>query len=195
MFHLKISIVSSLELGFLGRRRCFEEVKRYVFRIAYGRRNLTLIDTAIRESDGVYIDCAGDLVSQLFSALANALPGSSLGIDLGKSRNGVVMVWRGEPVLHAVVSAQKLRELLLLINGAAEVSVGYSPHADPSAILPELKRLCAAGAKIRLIDEMGASRGRFWMWRKYPFLSEDEVDALIFTLAPGISLDICGKPF
>lgn len=178
-----------MELGFVGRRRCFEEVRRYVFSLAYGPSAITLADAALG-AKGIPIDC-GDLPLELFAKLSSALPGANIGVDLGAAKNGVVMVWRDRPLLHAVVSADALRRILASTSGISEVAVGSSPYVDPSPVFEELSRRCV---KVKLVDERRASLGRFWLRRKYPELSEDEVDALSFVLSPGIALDICRQP-
>jgi hypothetical protein len=183
----------ALELGFVGRRRCFEEARRYVFELAYGPRDVTIVDSAVGGA-GVALDCSGDLLLQLFLGLSSALSGAVLGVDLGAVRNGVVMVWRGNPLLHAVVPAEGLKRILSGVRGVSEISVGFSPYVDPSEILGVLKALCGAAPRVKLVDESKASRGRYWLRRKYPGLAEDEIDALSFVLARGIALDICRKP-
>ncbi len=180
-----------MELGFVGRRRCFEEARRYAFALAYGPGAITLVDAALG-GGGIPINC-GDLPLELFSKLSSALPGAHIGVDLGAAKNGLVMVWRGHPLLHAVVPADTLRRILASVSGIAEVAVGASPYVDPSPIFEELSRLCGS-VKVKLVDERRASLGRYWLWRKYPELSEDEVDALSFVLSPGIALDICRQP-
>ncbi|MFZ8837711.1 MAG: hypothetical protein ACO2PM_02035 [Pyrobaculum sp.] len=65
-----------------------------------------------------------------------------LGVDLGTVRNGVVMVWRGKPLLHAVVPAEGLKRILSGVRGVSEISVGFSPYVDSSEILGVLKALC-----------------------------------------------------
>jgi hypothetical protein len=67
-----------------------------------------------------------------------------LGVDLGTVRNGVVMVWRGNPLLHAVVPAEGLKRILSGVRGVSEISVGFSPYVDSSEILGVLKALCGA---------------------------------------------------
>jgi hypothetical protein len=183
----------ALELGFVGRRRCFEEARRYVFGLAYGPRGVTIVDSALG-GDGVALDCSGDVPLQLFSGLSSVLPGAELGVDLGAVRNGLVMVWRGNPLLHAVVPADALKRILSAVKGVAEISVGFSPYVDPSELFGGLKTLCGAAPRVKLVDERRASRGRYWLRRKYPGLAEDEIDALSFVLSQGIALDICRKP-
>lgn len=181
-----------MELGFVGRRRCFEEARRYAFALAYGPGRITLVDAALG-GQGIPIDCSEDIPLQLFAKLSSALPGAALGIDLGAVKNGVVMVWRGFPLLHVVAPGEELRRILASINGVAEVAIGSSPYVDPSTVFEELRRLCGS-IHIKLVDERKAALGRYWLRRKYPNLAEDEIDALTFVLSPGIALDICRKP-
>ncbi|MEZ0248399.1 MAG: hypothetical protein ABWJ97_03920 [Thermoproteus sp.] len=180
-----------MELGFTGRRRCFEEVRRYAFALRYGPGDVTLRDSAVRDGDGISIDCSGDIPLQLFSKLSEALPGAVLGIDLGAAKNGLVMVWRGRPVLHVVVPGDELKRILESVRGLSEVAMGSSPYVDPKYALEGLRPMCVS---VRLVDERKAARSRYWLKAKYPQLVEDEIDALSFTLTPGIALDICRKP-
>jgi hypothetical protein len=116
-----------------------------------------------------------------------------LGVDLGTVRNGVVMVWRGNPLLHAVVPAEGLKRILSGVRGVTEISVGFSPYIDSSEILGVWKALCGAPQRQAGGREQGLV-GRYWLRRKYPGLAEDEIDTRSFVLARGTALDICRKP-
>jgi len=49
----------------VGRRRCFEEARRYVFELAYGPRYVTIVDSAAG-GVGVALECSGALPSSSF---------------------------------------------------------------------------------------------------------------------------------
>jgi len=49
----------------VGRRRCFEEARRYVFELAYGPRDVTIVDSAVG-GVGVALECSGALPSSSF---------------------------------------------------------------------------------------------------------------------------------
>jgi hypothetical protein len=49
----------------VGRWRCFEEARRYVFELAYGSRDVTIVDLAMG-GVGVALECSGALPSSSF---------------------------------------------------------------------------------------------------------------------------------
>lgn len=175
-----------MRLGFVGRRRCFDSVRRAVVGLFYGNGDITIADAALRAKADVEINCDGDVLVELFAKLSAALEGSVLGIDLGEAKNGVVLAWRGEPVVHSTVSRQEL-EAILLASNVGLIAVGLSPLA--ASLIGALKARCPVS--VLLVDEKIAARRRPWLKKKFPELGEDEIDALSFALGGGISLEIC----
>lgn len=181
-----------MRIGFIGRRRCFDDVRRTVFNLYYGDDGeLVIADSALRIGAGLEINCDGDLTVQLFSKISEALPGAVLGVDLGSMHNGVVLVHRGDLVLHSVVAEEELDSILKSVKNLSAVAVGLSPYVNVAAVVELLKGRCDDVRSVKLIDERTSARRRLWLRRKYPGLREDEIDALSFTLGEGITLDIC----
>ncbi len=177
-----------MKLGYLGRRSLFEDVRRVTFRVDFfNRGDITLVDAGIRERGDVVIDCRDyRCVAQvLFTEIPRILGGGKLGVDLGTSKNGIVYVWGGVPLLHAVLDWGAVEEILKNTN-TAEVYIGSSPYVDVKRAASLLK--CRG---VRLVDELTASWSRPWLRRRYPELEEDEIDALSFTLHTGVVANIC----
>jgi hypothetical protein len=175
-----------LRLGFIGRRRCFDSARRIVRGLFYGTGDITIADAALRASADVEIDCDGDVLVELFAKLSAELEGSILGVDLGVAKNGVVLVWRGEPILHSTVSRQEL-EAILAASSVGLIAVGSSPLT--ASLIKSLRARCPVS--VVLVDERLAAHRRPWLKKKFPELEEDEIDALSFTLGGGILLEIC----
>lgn len=177
-----------MRLGYLGRRSLFEVVRRVAFNVAlFERGDITVVDAMYRERGDVVLSCSDYrcVARELFTALPKLLGGGSLGVDLGAARNGLAYVWRGEPVLHAVVDWQTV-EAVLRNAGPLEIYIGSSPYVDVK------KAAALAGCReVRLVDELAASWSRRWIRARYPELEEDEVDALAFTYYGGVAASIC----
>ncbi|MEM1597491.1 MAG: hypothetical protein QXP31_01085 [Pyrobaculum sp.] len=177
-----------LRLGFYGRRSVYEVVKRVAFNVGlFEKGDVVVVDAKMRERGDVVLTCEDYLcvARELFIALPKLLGGGRLGVDLGASKNGLAYVWNGEPVLHAVVSWPAVEEVL---REAASVRVhmGSSPYVDVKRAASLLR--CR---EVRLVDELAASWSRAWLKRRYPWLGEDELDALSFTYHEGVAATIC----
>ncbi len=163
-------------------------VKRIAFNIAlFEKGDITVVDAGIRERGDIVLRC-GDyrcVALEMFTSLPRILGGGKLGVDLGTSKNGVVYVWSGEPLLHAVLDWPSVEAILKNTNNL-EVHIGASPYVDVKKAASLLN--CN---KVRLVDELTASWSRRWLRGKYPYLEEDEIDALSFTYYDGIAASIC----
>lgn len=177
-----------LKLGYIGRRSIYETVRRVTFNISlFERGDITIVDGGLREKGDVVLNC-GDYIcvaKELFTTIPKILGGGKLGVDLGTSKNGLVYVWRGEPILHAVVDIKTVEEILREAT-SLDIHIGSSPYVDVK------KATAAVGCKeVYLVDELTASFSRPWIQRRYPDLQEDEVDALSFTFHNGVAATIC----
>jgi hypothetical protein len=163
-------------------------VRRIVFDIAlFERGDVTVVDANYRERGDVVLHC-GDyrcVAKELFISLPHILGGGKLGVDLGASKNGLAYVWNGKPLLHAVVDWDTVEEVLKRAD-RLEVHIGSSPYVDVKKAASMLG--CRA---VRLVDELTASWSRKWLRLRYPYLEEDEVDALSFTYHDGVIASIC----
>lgn len=177
-----------MRLGFLGRRSVYEVVRRVIFDIAlFEKGDVTIVDAAYREKGEIVLSCTEYRCTarELFISLPKILGGGRLGVDLGASKNGMAYVWRGIPLLRAVLDWDTVGEILRESRDL-EIHMGSSPYVD-------VKRAASLlGCKeVRLIDELTASQSRPWLARKFPGLQEDEIDALSFTLYDGVTATIC----
>lgn len=177
-----------LRLGYLGRRSVYEVVRRIAFDVAlFERGDVTVVDASYRERGDVVLQC-GDyrcVARELFTSLPRVLGGGKLGVDLGASRNGLAYVWKGKPLLHAVLDWGTVEEVLRK-SDTLEVHIGSSPYVDVKKAASLLG--CRA---VHLVDELTASWSRRWLRLRYPHLEEDEVDALSFTYYDGVVAVIC----
>ncbi|WP_053240275.1 hypothetical protein [Pyrobaculum islandicum] len=177
-----------MRLGFLGRRSLFEVVRRVSFNIAlFERGDITIVDAKLREGGDIVLHCDSYrcVAQELFTLLPKLLGGGKVGVDLGTSRNGMAYVWRGEPILHAVLDWKTVEEILRNI-GPLQIYIGSSPYVDVK------KAATLVGCReVRLVDELAAGWTRRWLKAKYPELEEDEIDALAFTYHDGVAVSLC----
>lgn len=177
-----------MRLGYIGRRGIYEVVRRLTFEIGlFERGDVTVVDAGVRERGDVVLHC-GDyrcVATELFTSIPRILGGGRLGVDLGASKNGLAYVWRGVPLLHAVLDWDAVEKILKGID-RVEVHIGSSPYVDVKKAASLLS--CD---EVRLVDELSASWSRRWLRSKYPELEEDEIDALSFTYHSGVRASIC----
>jgi hypothetical protein len=179
-----------LRLGYIGRRGIYDVVRRIAFEVGlFERGDVTVVDAGFRERGEVVLHC-GDyrcVATELFTSIPRVLGGGRLGIDLGASKNGLAYVWRGTPLLHAVLDWGAVEKILRGIEGV-EIHIGSSPYVDVKKATSLL-----GCSEVRLVDELSASWSRRWLRNKYPELEEDEIDALSFTYHDGVRASLCGN--
>ncbi len=158
---------------------------------------VTIVDAAVRHEGGITVNCDNyscivRTLAVRFAAMCNDL---TVGIDLGKARNGIAVLCDGEPLIHATLNGQELEAFLreLLGTARARIIIGSTPYVDPRRELDIISELCHNVVDVLFVDEVKASRRRYWAKRKYPHLSEDEVDAFIFasSYVRGLSANPC----
>jgi hypothetical protein len=175
-----------LILGYFGRRSIYEVLRRLALNVAmFERGDVTIVDAGYRERGDVVLECSdfSCIAVKLFSSLPGIVGGGRLGLDPGAVRNGVVYALGGEPVLHAVLGAGAVREILARA-GCVDVHVGASQYASIAEAL-----LLSRCATLHVVDEPAAARMRGFLRARYPELKEDEIDALSFTYHDGVVIE------
>lgn len=191
-----------MRVGYIGRRKILEVLRSVLFPEVHmvseeGENVVTIVDSAVRHEGGIVVNCDNYacIVRTLARHLAAMCGDVTVGIDLGESRNGVAVLCDGEPFIHATLDGEGLRAFLreLLGSTRARIIIGSTPYVDPQRELDIISESCHNVIDVLFVDEIKASRRRYWARRKYPHLSEDEVDAYIFALSyvRGLSANPC----
>jgi len=172
----------------VGRRSIYDVVRKIAYGVSlFGDGDVVIVDGGYRAGGDVVLPCSDYrcVAKELFASLPKILGGGKLGVDLGTAKNGVVYVWRGELVLHAVLDWATV-EAVLKSAESVQIHMGSSPYVDMKRALSTL-----GCREVRLVDELDAGSSRPWLKRRYPELEEDELDALTFTFREGVGVKAC----
>lgn len=177
-----------LKWGYVGSRKVFDALRA----ILIGRVEYIDRPSDVEKYDLVVSDLENPPVSAhkmkctekpcILSTLVNILnPVGNVvvGVDLGASNNGVAVLYNGSPVACARLSKSELTKFFEQTNGIV-LAVGYSPYVDLWDFINKVRSRCK---EIHVVDELEVASRRFWLMRRYPHLTEDEVDAMIFAIA------------
>jgi len=108
-----------------------------------------------------------------------------LGIDAGGSRSGVTILVDDSPIIHLTMSLSNLHHLVDSISSLNPTLVLGSSPGVRSMVSQLLGKASRLGLRVVLVDEGVLSYRRSWFRRRYPHLSLDELDSLIYAQAYG----------
>jgi hypothetical protein len=106
----------------------------------------------------------------------------NVGVDIGKSRCGIVILMGDTPIMHITLSFTRLMKLLKKLSKYSTINliVGTSPGI--SNLLNDLLKSLnnSSSVRIKIIDESVVNDKKTWFRSRYPYLSADELDSLVY---------------
>ncbi|WP_069808128.1 hypothetical protein [Vulcanisaeta thermophila] len=121
-----------------------------------------------------------DVINALLKGLGDS--NVSLGIDLGTSRCGISILINETPVVHTVVSRSEIIKLIKGVSSGRRVTIIVGSSPGVAKMVRELIDELDDNVKIWVVDEKEASRRRPWFKSRYPYLTRDELDSLVYVL-------------
>lgn len=191
-----IIIVVSFLIGFLGRSSTWSLIRKLVFPEHVGLVYLSTYEDCSLVDYVIVEDYMADLVRNcnrtyvlrqpavvnIIDALLMGLRTRkiSLGIDLGASRCGVSILIDDIPVIHSVMSWGELARLVKLLSRNYDImlTVGSSPGI--TGLMNDFMEDVGPRVSVRFVDEEFASKKKNWFRSRYPYLSQDELDSLVY---------------
>jgi len=177
-----------LRWGYVGSRRGFEALRSVLIgRLEYVDEPSDVVkyDVVISDMEDPPVaayrvrcfekPCVLSTLVEILNSMGNVV----VGVDLGTSNNGVAVLYNGSPTACARLSRSELNEFFERVKGIV-LAVGYSPYVDLWEFIDRVRGRCR---EIHVIDELKVISRRFWLESRYPHLTEDEVDAIVFAIA------------
>jgi hypothetical protein len=152
-------------------------VERYMADLVHCPRTLILSDLSV---DGI--------IEAIIKGLR--LNELNIGIDMGNSRCGVIILINELPVIHVTLGFIRLIRIIRRLSRQLTINliIGTSPGVS-SLVKDFLNSLSDVNIRIRVIDE-GIVNGKKDMFKyRYPYLTLDELDGLIYAYA-GLAMNV-----
>jgi hypothetical protein len=190
--------VVRFHVGFVGRSSTWRSILEMIFpeyiNLRYMHTPSDCVDKDVVLAERYMVDLLGDCgevrlvdgtVGVAMRELLLGLPVDNvvLGIDVGRSRNGIVILADDVPLIHHTLS--RVDPLLdLLIDLRPTLVLGISPGVGPM-IMQLTDRAMRMGLRVITVSEDRLSHRRTWFRERYPYLNPDELDGLIYAHAYG----------
>lgn len=188
--------MDGIRLGFAGRSTTWSLIRKLVFpehvalRYVGNETDCLGLDLVIVE--GYMADlvrCSRVLVLNdpsidgIIEAIITGLGLSELnmGIDVGNSRCGVIMLANETPIIHVTLSLIRLIRMVrkLARHAAINLIIGTSPGVS-NLVRDFVKSLDDANVRVRVINEDEAYGKKDLFRMRYPYLTVDELDGLVY---------------
>ncbi|BDR93248.1 hypothetical protein [Vulcanisaeta souniana] len=143
-------------------------VERYMADLVHCQKSFLLSDASI---DGV--------IETVIKGLG--LSYLNVGIDVGNSRCGVIVLVEDIPIMHVTLGFARLMRLMRRISRQLSVNliIGTSPGVS-SLVRDLLESLSDVNVKVKVINEDMVNGKKNLFRSRYPYLTIDELDSLVY---------------
>lgn len=108
----------------------------------------------------------------------------NIGIDIGDSRCGVIILVRDTPIIHATLSFARLVRLVRRLSKYSVINIIAGRSPSVSHLLRDfLELLGDVNIRVKIVDEELVNTKKVWFKDRYPYLTLDELDGLVYAYA------------
>ncbi len=193
-----------IRVGYIGRKRILDKIRSIVFRSAVAidyvdksadvkLYDVILVDRALVRSRWftslkrcvTISDSTYDVVMTLLNVIVSTLTHANIviGIDLGASRCGLIVLVNDVPYIHLRTRPEALLKLVDMIlsrySHSVTIHLGASSSVDSRLVVYIAERASMFNARLNLIDESSLRDRRQSLAHRFEDLSDDELDALM----------------
>ena len=154
----------------------FVIVERYMADLIRCSRVLVLSDSSV---DGI--------IESIISGLG--LNELNVGVDIGNSRCGAIILENDVPLIHVTLSFVRLIRMIRRLAQQLSINliIGTSPGVS-ELVKDFVKLLGDVDVKIKVVNEDAAYRKKDIFRTRYPYLTLDELDGLVYAYT-GLTMD------
>lgn len=186
-------------LGFVGKSSTWNLLRRLVFpehvalRYVGSEGDCLGLDLVIVESYMAdLVQCPRMLVlndPSIDGIIGSIISGLGLGelivgVDIGDSRCGVVMLANETPIIHVTLNFIRLVRVIRRLAGQVSINLIIGTSPGVSGLVRSLSELLSdVNVRVRVVNEDGAHGGKDVFRSRYPYLTLDELDGLVYAYA------------
>ncbi len=143
-------------------------VERYMADLVHCRKSFLLNDTSV-----------DSVIETVIKGLG--LNHLNVGVDVGNSRCGVIVLVDDTPIMHVTLGFIRLMRLMRRLSRQLSVNliIGTSPGVS-GLVRDLLESLSDVNVKVKVINEGMVNGKKDLLRNRYPYLTIDELDSLVY---------------